>query len=95
MAEEFDIEDNPEWDETNSKPADFAAKLQFARIFVEMSQAEFATLLGIPVATLRNWEQRRTEPEPMAKALIDLIFDDPEGMRARLEKRRADGRRAA
>ncbi len=91
-----DALDNPDWTSVEeTRPLDVGEKLQHARIFVEMSQSEFAALLGIPVATLRNWEQRRTEPEPMAKALIDLIFDDPEGMRARLEKRRDGGRRAA
>ncbi|WP_309083247.1 hypothetical protein [Chelativorans sp.] len=46
-------------------------------------------LPGIPVATLRNWEQRRTEPDAVAKTLIDLIFQDPQGMRERLGRRNA------
>lgn len=89
MADDFDIDDNPEWDETNSRPADAAAKLQTARVMLMMKQADFAALLGIPVSTLQNWEQRRTEPDAIAKTLIDLIFDDPEGMRDRLSRRRA------
>jgi putative transcriptional regulator len=89
MADDFDIDDNPEWTDENSRPADDAAKLQSARAALLASQADFAALLGIPVATLRNWEQRRTEPDPIAKTLIDLVFDDPDGMRARLLKRRA------
>ncbi|MFN4271587.1 MAG: helix-turn-helix domain-containing protein [Aliihoeflea sp.] len=89
MTDDFDIDDNPEWTDENSRPADDAAKLQSARAALLASQADFAALLGIPVATLQNWEQRRTEPDPVARTLIDLVFDDPEGMRARLLKRRA------
>lgn len=89
MADDFDIDVNPEWDETNSRPMDTAAKLAFARVFLEMNQPDFAALLGIPVATLRNWEQRRTEPDAVARTLIELIYADPEGMRERLLHRNA------
>ncbi len=86
--------DNPEWDDTNSRPVEDVEKLKVIRAMLMASQSDFAALLGIPVATLRNWEQRRTEPDPIARTLIDLVFDDPEGMRKRLEKRQ-DKRRAA
>ena len=46
-------------------------------------------LLGIPVATLQNWEQRRTVPDAVATTLIDLIFDDPKDMRIRMMRRNA------
>ena len=87
MDDQFD--DNPEWTDENSRPADIIEKLQAARVALLMRQADFAALLGIPVATLRNWEQRRTQPDPVAKTLIDLIFADPQGMRERLERRNA------
>jgi DNA-binding transcriptional regulator YiaG len=38
------------------------------------SQEECAILLGVPVATYRNWEQGRNEPSDVAmKAVIDFI----------------------
>ena len=89
MADDFDIDYNPEWDETNTRPLDAAAKLAFARVFLEMKQRDFAALLDIPLSTLQNWEQRRTEPDAIARTLIDLVYDDPEGMRDRLNRRRA------
>lgn len=89
MDEDLYDDDNPEWDETNTRPLDAAAKLQHARVFLMMTQQDFAALLGIPLATLQNWEQRRTDPDPIARTLIDLVFDDPQGMRERLEKRKA------
>jgi putative transcriptional regulator len=84
-----DALDNPDWTTIKIKPLDTAAKLHHTRILVEMSQADFAAMLGIPVATLRNWEQRRTKPDSIAATLIDLLYDDPEGMKARLQKRKA------
>ena len=49
-------------------------KLLGVRAKLAASQAEFAALLGIPLATLRNWEQRHTMPDGPALALIDLVF---------------------
>ena len=37
-----------------------------------LSQGEFAALLGISVATLRNWEQRRRTPEGPARILLQV-----------------------
>lgn len=89
MADDFDVEDNPEWDDTNSRPADAVAKLLASRAAMMMPQRDFAALLGVSVATLRNWEQRRTEPDAIARTLIDLVHEDPAGMRERLLRRSA------
>ena len=43
-----------------------------------LTQTAFASLLGIPVATLRNWEQNRFAMEPAAKTLLTLIDREPE-----------------
>lgn len=43
-----------------------------------LSQERFAKALGIPVATLRNWEQGRTVPDPVARSFFKLVEDDPE-----------------
>lgn len=42
-----------------------------------LSQAKFAELLSIEVATLRNWEQGRREPTGPARALLRAIRNDP------------------
>ncbi len=89
MADDFDIADNQEWDDANSRPVDTVGKLKTVRAMLMLSQADLARLLGVPVATIQNWEQRRTEPEAMARRLIDLIFDDPHGMRERLQRLKA------
>ncbi|MDX7952777.1 helix-turn-helix domain-containing protein [Lichenihabitans sp. Uapishka_5] len=43
-----------------------------------LSQDKFAAALRIPVGTIRNWEQRRSVPDPAAQALLTLVDDDPE-----------------
>ena len=45
-----------------------------------LSQAKFAELLGIEVATLRNWEQGRRDPTGPARALLRAILKDPLGV---------------
>ena len=42
-----------------------------------LSQADFALLIGVPVKTLQNWEQRRTHPTGPARALLKMLAKDP------------------
>lgn len=42
-----------------------------------LSQARFAAMIDVQVATLRNWEQGRREPTGPAKALLRAIHNDP------------------
>lgn len=43
-----------------------------------MTQAQFAATIGVPVATLRNWEQARVAPDPAARALLRILDREPE-----------------
>ena len=43
-----------------------------------LSQDKFASLVGISVATLRNWEQGRRKPEGPAKVLLMVAAKHPE-----------------
>lgn len=42
-----------------------------------LSQPKFAALLGISVATLRNWEQGRRKPEGSARILLRIVSLHP------------------
>lgn len=42
-----------------------------------LSQARFASGIGVPVATLRNWEQGRRRPEGPARVLLALLSKRP------------------
>ncbi|MFC2172874.1 NadS family protein [Acidobacteriota bacterium] len=44
------------------------------------SQAEFALMIGVSVATLRNWEQGRRSPEGPARALLKVAANNPEAV---------------
>lgn len=84
-----DDTDSPDWTEEKTRSLDASAKLKLTRGLLAMSQSDFAALLGIPITTLQNWEQRRTEPDAVATTLIDLIYDDPKEMRVRMMRRNA------
>jgi putative transcriptional regulator len=43
----------------------------------ELSQVEFAALLGISVRTLRNWEQNRRVPQGPAMVLLRVAEKHP------------------
>lgn len=42
-----------------------------------LSQAKFAQMIDVQIATLRNWEQGRRSPTGPAKALLRAIYNDP------------------
>jgi putative transcriptional regulator len=62
---------------------------QHVRKQLGMTQAEFASLLNIPVATLCNWEQDRFTLEPAVRTLLRLIYREPEAALRALRRPRA------
>jgi|tagenome__1003787_1003787.scaffolds.fasta_scaffold19948747_2 putative transcriptional regulator len=70
--------DNPPWTDEELARGRFARDVRRARKRVGQSQEAFAATLELPVATLRNWEQGRFNPDPAARALIKLVSRDPE-----------------
>ena len=44
----------------------------------QLSQWQFAALLGISVKTLRNWEQGRRRPEGPARVLLQIAAKHPD-----------------
>jgi putative transcriptional regulator len=55
------------------------------RLKLGLSQAEFAKAFGIPVGTLRDWEQHRTEPDKAARSYLAVIAADPTAVRKALK----------
>lgn len=45
-----------------------------------LSQTRFAALMGISVATLRNWEQGRRTPEGSARVLLEVVAKHPDAV---------------
>ena len=46
----------------------------------QLSQNEFAALLGVSVRTLQNWEQGRRAPEGAARVLLQVAAKHPEAV---------------
>jgi putative transcriptional regulator len=42
-----------------------------------LSQGSFANTIAVPVGTLRNWEQKRRQPEGPARVLLALLDRNP------------------
>ena len=51
-----------------------------------LTQQEFAARLGVPVETIRNWEQGKRMPRGPARALLAVIAHAPETVFAALAK---------
>jgi putative transcriptional regulator len=50
-----------------------------------LTQEAFAARYHIPLGTLRDWEQGRTEPDQPTRAYLKVIAGDPDGVRRALE----------
>jgi putative transcriptional regulator len=53
-----------------------------------LTQAAFAARIGVPVETVRNWEQGKRSPRGPARALLKVIEEAPEAAFAVLGKAR-------
>ncbi len=51
---------------------------------LRQSQAQFARMIGVSVATLQNWEQGRRRPEGPARALLQVAAVNPQAVAAAL-----------
>jgi putative transcriptional regulator len=52
--------------------------VKLVREKLQMTQAELAALLHVPLGTLRNWEQNRFSIDPAAQALLLVLYREPE-----------------
>ena len=56
------------------------AEVKAIRSKLGKSQPEFALMIGVSVATLRNWEQGRRTPEGPALALLRVASAEPKAV---------------
>lgn len=59
-------------------PIDDAAYARGIRARTRLTQAEFAARIGVPIETVRNWEQGKRSPRGPARALLKLIEQAPD-----------------
>jgi len=55
-------------------------RVRTIRKVLKLTQAQFSERYGIPVGTLRDWEQGTKEPDTAAKSYIRCIMGDAEGV---------------
>ena len=56
------------------------ADVKSIRSKLDKSQTEFAFMIGVSVATLRNWEQGRRVPDGPALALLRVASVEPDAV---------------
>jgi putative transcriptional regulator len=67
----------PSLEPVGSTVAD-AAYARGIRARTRLTQAEFAARIGVPIETVRNWEQGKRSPRGPARALLKMIDKAPQ-----------------
>jgi putative transcriptional regulator len=60
------------------------------RARTRLTQAQFAARIGVPIETVRNWEQGKRSPRGPARALLKLIDHAPDAAFAALSPAKPD-----
>lgn len=76
------------WTEEQLAKAKVTPRVKIIRRVLRLTQEEFAEQFGIPLGTLRDWEQGRKSPDQAARSYLKVIAGDPEGVRRALLKSR-------
>lgn len=70
--------DNPELDVGELRAMKRVAPIKRIRWQLGLSQEDFARRFEIPIGTLRDWEQGRSNPDRPALAYLKIIGSDPD-----------------
>lgn len=62
----------------SSRPQLDAVYARNVRAATKLTQAEFAARIGVPIETVRNWEQGKRAPRGPARALLKVIERAPD-----------------
>jgi len=72
--------------EMNANTAGETPPVRDLRRRARLTQQEFAAKVGVPVETIRNWEQGKRMPRGPARALLAVIAHAPDTVFAALSK---------
>tara|TARA_R110002020_G_scaffold298211_1_gene514031 strand:+ start:28609 stop:28944 length:336 start_codon:yes stop_codon:yes gene_type:complete len=78
--------DNPPLTQAQLRAAPRMPQVRVIRRALGLTQEEFALRYEIPLGTLRDWEQGRSEPDQPARAYLKVIANDPDGTANALRK---------
>jgi putative transcriptional regulator len=76
--------DNPPMTQEQLRAASRMPQVRVIRRALRLTQEEFAERYRIPIGTLRDWEQGRSQPDAPARAYLKVIATDPQGTAAAL-----------
>jgi putative transcriptional regulator len=62
----------------NGELVPHAAYARAIRARAKLTQAEFAARIGVPIETVRNWEQGKRSPRGPARALLKMLDRAPD-----------------
>jgi putative transcriptional regulator len=80
--------DNPPRTPKMQKRLKRVPQVKVMRRALHLTQEEFAARFRIPLGTLRDWEQGKTEPDQAARAYLTVIARNPKAVIEALEARR-------
>ena len=72
--------DNPPMTKAEAAQMRRVSLAKRARWKAGLSQEEFALRFGIPLGTLRDWEQHRTEPDQTSTNYLRVILANPKAV---------------
>jgi putative transcriptional regulator len=72
--------ENPPLTEAGAGQLRPVPRVKTLRRALALTQEEFAVRYHIPLGTLRDWEQGRSEPDQPARAYLTVIARDPGGV---------------
>jgi putative transcriptional regulator len=79
--------DNPPRTPEREKHLKRVSRVKVMRRALKLTQEEFAARFRIPLGTLRDWEQGKTEPDQAARAYLRVIAHNPKAVLEALETR--------
>ena len=63
-------------------------QVRMVRRQLKLTQAQFAVMIGVPLPTVRGWEQGRRHPEGPARALLQVAAKRPDAVLEALHTRK-------
>jgi len=78
--------DNPPLTPEREAQLRLIPRIRTLRRALRLTQEEFAARYHIPLGTLRDWEQERSQPDQPARAYLTVIARAPEEIAALLRK---------
>ena len=74
------------WTDAQLAKAKRTPRVRIIRRALRLTQEQFATQFGIPLGTLRDWEQGRKEPDQAARSYLLVITSAPDAVREALKR---------